>query len=987
MSKKKQLAKAFAKKPSVIATGIAISLMAAQSVYAQQATPEKFGKIEVTGTRIPAPNLEGPSPVTTFDSTAIKTDGLRNVEDILNNLPQVFADYGGNLSNGASGTATVNLRNLGNTRTLVLINGRRLPAGDPGFYPADLNQVPAPLIKRVDILTGGASSVYGSDAIAGVVNFVMNDNFQGVQLQVNNSWYNHQQQNPAGIADLVRGRAATNPAEFRVPGNVNSDGKVNDMNLTMGSNFADGKGNATVFFSYTRTQKLLQSQRDFSACSLSSGAAGFTCGGSSTNATGRFSFDNLASTYTVDRNTGQTRPFNAATDQYNFAPSNYYQRPDERYNFNAFAHYDVSDKHRVYSEFGFMDDHTDAQIAPSGAFAFLPFTIFSENPLLSPAQRTLAGFGPVAAPGQTANLLLARRNVEGGGRDDDIRHTSFRGVMGVKGQLPYAPNWNYDLFMQYGQVVYQETYKNDFSKARIANAIDVVTDPATGLPACRSQLAGTQPTCAPWNFWAGVGGPSQASLAYLQTPGFKKGNTSQSVQGGTVSSDLGNYGIKAPLAKDGVSIALGVERRVEKVNLDTDTEFSTFDLAGQGGPTIGLSGQYTVREVFAELRAPLIQDQPFAKLVSINAAYRNSQYSTNQSTDSYGFGAEWAPIQQARFRGSYQKAARAANVIELFQANGLNLFNNTPDPCSGPAPAASAAACANSGVPAALYGRVLDSPAGQYNYLQGGNQSLKPETSDSYTVGVVLQPMRNLSATIDYFDIKVSKQIGIAPPSVILSQCLATGNPLFCGLIRRNALGDFWSSPSGFITATNANLGRTETAGLDFGANYTHKLSQWGGLNMNFVGTYLQKFVAEPIPGTGSYDCKGLYGPTCGTPLPEWRHKARLTWNTPWNLDLAATWRYMSSVHVDATSSNPQLNGPVNNVDRTLGARNYFDLFAQYQLTKVFSVSGGVNNLLDKDPPIASSTVAGAPFGNGNTYPQVYDTLGRRLFVNVTAKW
>ena len=182
MRKNQQPVMAFAKKPSVIATGIALSLMAGHSAYAQQAT-EKIEKIEVTGSRIPAPNLEGASPVTSFDAAAIKVDGLRNVEDILNNLPQVFADIGSTASNGATGTASVNLRNLGATRTLVLVDGKRLPAGDPGFYPTDLNQIPAPLVKRVDILTGGASSVYGSDAIAGVVNFVMNDNFQGVQVQ------------------------------------------------------------------------------------------------------------------------------------------------------------------------------------------------------------------------------------------------------------------------------------------------------------------------------------------------------------------------------------------------------------------------------------------------------------------------------------------------------------------------------------------------------------------------------------------------------------------------------------------------------------------------------------------------------------------------------------------------------------------------------------------------------------------------------------
>ena len=252
----------------------------ALTANAQTAAPatDKIEKIEVTGSRIPSANLEGTSPVTVVDAATIKTDGVRSVENLLNNLPQVFADQGANVSNGASGTATVNLRNLGANRTLVLVNGHRLPAGSPGTVAADLNQIPAGLIKRVEILTGGASAVYGSDAIAGVVNFIMNDKFEGVQLQVNQSFYNHRQQNAAGVADLIAGRAATNPANFQVPGNKDSDGQIFDANMLLGSNFANGKGNATVFFGYKKEQALLQRDRDFSACGVTSTATGFVCG-------------------------------------------------------------------------------------------------------------------------------------------------------------------------------------------------------------------------------------------------------------------------------------------------------------------------------------------------------------------------------------------------------------------------------------------------------------------------------------------------------------------------------------------------------------------------------------------------------------------------------------------------------------------------------------------------------------------------------------
>src|SRR6266545_3801349 len=246
MSKNKQRARTvFARKSSVVATEIALALMAAQIAHAQQPPAEQVERIEITGTRIPQVNVEGATPITTLNAQDIKFDGHAKAEDLLNQLPQVFTSQGSNTSNGATGTANVNLRNLGPTRNLVLINGRRLPPGSPrsgsDSYAADLNQIPAPLIQRVELLTGGASAVYGSDAISGVVNFIMNDRFEGLQIDVDRSFYNHRQQNPDGIADVVNGRAATNPSQFQVPGNIGADGAIKNFSLLMGSNFAGNK--------------------------------------------------------------------------------------------------------------------------------------------------------------------------------------------------------------------------------------------------------------------------------------------------------------------------------------------------------------------------------------------------------------------------------------------------------------------------------------------------------------------------------------------------------------------------------------------------------------------------------------------------------------------------------------------------------------------------------------------------------------------------
>jgi outer membrane receptor protein involved in Fe transport len=948
---------------------------------------QKVEKVEVTGSRIASPNLESVSPITTIDAAAIKVDGLRSVENLLNNLPQVFAAQGANVSNGATGTATVNLRNLGAVRTLVLVNGRRLPAGSPRTFAADLNQVPAPLIKRVEILTGGGGAVYGSDAVSGVVNFIMNDRFEGVQIEANHSFYNHEQHDTSGVATMIGVRGRTNPAQFQLPGDKSADGKINDWNLTMGSNFANGKGNATVFFNYKKEDALLQSERDFSACSIGNATApgnntingvvfgpGFRCGGSSTSFPGRFIVSN--GNLTVADAAGNTRPFDATLDQYNFGPLNHFQRPSERYGFNAFANYSLNDTTKLYSEFSFHDDRTIAQIAPSGLFGIDlsgANAVSCNNPLLSAAWRS--ALGCVGTTG-TADAFILRRNVEGGGRQDDIRHSSYRLVLGLKGE--FAKIWNYDLYAYDGKVVYQETYKNDFSITRAFQAMDVIPD-ANGNPVCRSG-----PPCVPYNIWR-LGGVTPEALAFIQTPGFQKGDTEQKVQGATLSADLADYGWKFPGAKNGVGVLFGLERRVEKLQLDTDTAFTTGDLFGQGGPTIGLAGKYDVTDAFLEARLPIMEGAPMADLLSLNGSYRRSDYSTGPKTDTYGLGLEWSPNKSVRVRSSFQRAVRAPNVIELFTAQGLGLFDQPVDPC-GAGGSATIEQCRRTGLPDNLFRNAfLNSPAGQYNTLGGGNPNLKPEESDASTIGLVLTPFRNFSLAIDYFKIEVEKVIGTAPPGTILNQCLTTGNPLFCSAIQRDRFGSLWATPQGFIRAGNENLGSLSTEGIDIELNYAMKIGKWGGLKFNFNGTYLQENIFEPIKGLGSFDCTGLHGAQCGVPTPEWRHKLRTTWETPWNFDVSATWRHTDAVDQEGTSSAPLLATTVRDKDRTMGKRDYLDLAASWQATKQFTLRGGINNVFDRDPPL--SGLVGAGFGNGNTYPQMYDALGRRVFFNATYKF
>ncbi len=441
-------------KPIPRAIRLALTMSAASTaVYsgatlAQEETAPQdaadVGSVIVTGSRIKQPNLTSISPVTAVSSEAIKLEGVTRVEDLVNNLPQAFADFGGNLSNGATGAATVNLRGLGAQRTLVLVNGRRLMPGDPtqnGNATADLNQIPASLIERIEVLTGGASAVYGADAVAGVVNFIMNDDFEGVRLDAQYGFYDHDNSN--AIGDIVEARG------FATPDSSVRDGYSKDITFTLGMNSGDGRGNATVYAGYRELDALLQSERDYSACTLASGDE-FACIGSSTTSPPRFqAIDNnpdpanptfsaeVGPARTFDPVTGADIPYVSAQHAFNFAPLNHYQRPDERVTAGLFAHYEVSERMDVYTEFQFMNDETVAQIAPSGAFRLSgggaggSYIVNCDNPFLTADQVALFCTSQGLGAGDDALVSIAKRNVEGGGRGDHLEHTSYRTVIGA----------------------------------------------------------------------------------------------------------------------------------------------------------------------------------------------------------------------------------------------------------------------------------------------------------------------------------------------------------------------------------------------------------------------------------------------------------------------------------------------------------------------------------------------------------------------------
>jgi iron complex outermembrane recepter protein len=874
--------------------------------------------------------------------------------------------------------------------------------------------IPGAMVKRIDVLTGGASSVYGADAVSGVVNFVMDTKFEGFRVDGQYSFYNHNNRAGTQITNPLNARG------YAVPRGMVTDGGAVDATVAFGTSFDDGRGHITAYAGYRKVNAVLQRDRDYSACSLSArttaqfaaNGALYGCGGSATSANGTV-FDGTSSTYQI----GAGRTLAPGFTPYNFGPLNYFQRPDERYTAGVFAEYEISDSLKPYLEFMFMDDRTLAQIAPSGDFGNT-LSINCDNPLLG--YNGTNGSGDVLC--QTSNLLtdptdpfatvgnsggvpyvftdqlgnsynrgfaqILRRNVEGGGRVSDLQHTAYRGVLGLKGDLSDA--WSYDAYYQYGRTIYSQIYKNDFSVTRLTRALDVVSNPVGGAPICRSVLDGTDPNCVPWDIW-GTGTVTPAALSYVQVPGIAKGINTEQIASAAITGDLGKYGLKSPAANEGFGIALGVEYRKATLDFVTDTSFSTGDLAGQGAPTPSVAGSFDVKEFFAELRAPLIQES-FVHDLTVVGGYRHSSYKVSSGaqfkTDTYKIEGEFAPIRDIRFRGGYNRAVRVPTLQDFFAPQIVGL-DGSDDPCAGFVIGSGGSGrpgdpgCIAQGLTVGQ--TVTPNPAGQYNGLQGGNPLLQPEIADTYTAGVVLQPsfLPGFSLSVDWFNIKVENAIQGIGADTIVTQCTNTSDPFFCGLVNRDASGSLWRTSNGYIINTSQNIGYAKTKGVDVAAAYSRQLGGLGRLNMSFVGTWLDKL--ESFDGiTVPVDCVGYHGALCGTPTPKWRHQMRVGLDTKMGIGISLRWRYFDPVVQDRSSSNPNLSGTTQPANLRIPAVSYFDLTLSADVGDSFKFRIGANNILDKSPPTTVGAACPAGPCNGNSWAQVYDSLGRYVYAGVT---
>lgn len=1015
----------------------------AQQAQEQAQEQTSLSTVTVTGSRIAAPNAVSTSPITVLSEQYISQTGKTDISDVITQLPQNFNNsLGQDLGNGTSGlttaggVATADLRGLGPNRTLVLVDGRRLGQGSPYTFiqsPApDLDQIPAGLVERVEVVTGGASAAYGSDAIAGVINFIMKKNFEGVQ--VDGQWDEYWHNNGDTFVQNLVSEFGTTPATGTI-----QDGRQRTFDVLMGTNFADGQGNITAYLSYRHADPVPSSDRDYGGCQLgpvtaaNNSVTGVTCiGSSNSNWFEPITGPNANTVYSVSGN--GFVPYGSATTppaEYNSQSLIYMTRGDDRYNAAILAHQDINDYVKPYAEVYFMDDRTDQAVAPAALFKesnpLDPFgtgdyPVNCDNPLLSaqeasilcsPAQLAYVGANPgqacifntnastgVVTSPNCADVDIGRRNIEGGARGSDYEHENYRAVVGSKGEFLDA--WTYDFYGQYYYTTFFNINTNYFNFQAIDNALQVTGTAAN--PVCISGGA-----CVPYNIWS-QGAVTNAMLQYLYLSGTGEGTSTLRTLHGEVTGDLGQYGMTSPLAHEGLALDVGWEHRNDHEYFQPDSAEESGLLSGFGSAAVPIDNTVSVEEEFLELRAPLIEDQPFVHQLIFDSGYRHSDYTTIGSTDTYKFELQYAPVNDYRLRLSYNTAIRAPSVIELFNPQLVGLAEVNGDPCAPTlsstgvlTPAIySLAQCQNMGVKPSQYGNgsttdtIPQGAAGQLSQLTGGNPHLSPESAETYTIGVNFAPSQvpGLTGSIDFYHIAISNEVGTIPISTILSTCANTGNPFYCSQIVRNpvtgGLTGNTIAGGGYIIQTNVNTGAALASGIDVSADYTLGLPQgWGGLDFSLNGTWVDHNETTPVPGAHTYDCASLFGYTCQTINPRWHHIFSTTWNTPWyGLSTTARWRYIGKVTQDNDTNDPTLQyatwGAYDYFNASIPAYNYFDLELSWHPLKQLTLRVGVNDIFDKDPPLVDSyLVAG---GAANTY-DIYDFLGRQVYAAFTAKF
>lgn len=975
---------------------LSICAAATSAPLAQEETP--IEEVVVTGTRIQRIDLDAVSPVTSVTAQEFELSGNVNVEELLNELPGVVPSFGENSNNPGDGTARVDLRGLGDSRTLVLVNGRRwIPSTQSGVV--DLNTIPSTLIERTDILTGGSSSVYGSDALAGVVNFQLKQDFEGVEI--------------TGLYDT----------------SDENDASRYNVDITIGGNFAGGKGNAVVYASIAERDPLLRGDRDFSRVVLTelrdesgnlirdeNGNGQLVPGGSSAIPGMRVSPDttggpvidpdgmaNSGDEFNTIRfePDGTAVPYNTPQDLYNYSPPNYMQIPQERYMVMGMAHYDIADRAQIYGEYVATKNEVDRELAPANAFLG-SFEVNPDSPFFD--QPTQAALGQPATFDAEGNQLtfgrtdtdgdgdiddddnailgsIGRRFVEAGSREALDSRNAMRALVGMRGD--FLERWSYDFYASYSRLDRAERLNDLLSESRFRQA-SLVDD--TGM-ACQDPSGG----CVPMNPF-GAGNISQAALDFAEIGASNFTSINQEVYNISATGELASISDHA----GPMMLVVGFERREDDSSFRPDFFLGTGDVLGAGS-TEPTAGEVKVNELFGELDVPIVAGMPGAQELGAWLSGRVSDYNNIGTVGSFAGAIRWAPVEQLRFRAGFQRAIRAPNVSELF-AGQFEVGPPAVDPCSAFGAAGENPSqtlidlCVQSGVAPDAIGFVpRDSEiTGRF----GGNPNLKEEASDTITAGIVFRPVEGLDITVDYFDIEIDDAIDVLGGGVsnTLDLCynqVQDPNSPFCQAITTEAGQPFTRLPDNhvdFVRVLNANTAALETSGIDFSANYmTNFDAGWFGdgstLSVGFRSTYLTSLEETPVAARPDivFDCAGNFGGICDNSLPDFKANTRVTWQTG-PLTLAMLWRHIQGPKDEVI----EFDGvdPSDLVVPQISDANYLDLTAGYRLNDNFNVNLGLMNIFDEAPPVLGDQQDGA-----NTYPLLYDVIGPRVFLRASYTW
>lgn len=986
------------------------------SAFAQDATDAPEDQtIVVTGSLIRNPNLVQSNPVnaTTADQIELKQSNL--AEEVLREVPGVVANIGSAVNNGNGGSSYVDLRGLGSNRNIVLLDGNRIVPADLSGR-VDLNNIPLALVSRVEAQTGAAVTTYGADAVTGVVNFITRRDFSGMDLSV---------------SDQITEKG---------------DGNYFRSDLTIGANFDDGRGNAVLSIGYQTADAVYQGQRDFSISQISSYSGG--AGGSGTSVpsrvTGTRPIDSLTGLPSIDPTVanGGTRQVNSAGaavgtfQTFNFNPYNVFQTPFERFNIFAQANYEVSDAVEVYTRGMFSKNTVSTIIAPSGSFGgsvttnlnnpYLPsmlrqqFCAFDVNadPLIYTPRYTTAecaaaatASGPSDPNYRTVTFNLSRRATEAGPRISDYTSTVFDIRGGLRGAITENIDW--DLSGSYGESEKIQTIKGYTLQSRWRQA--ALANGTLANPVCQDSSNG----CVPVNMFGADGSITPAMAAFLVQNSTTTVRTSLAQARGVISGDLG---FTSPAAGTPVGFAVGGEYRKYAAQQASDLLAKTpGELGGAGGAAPDIDGGYNVWEGYAELIAPLVEDKPMMKSLTVEGGARYSKYKVNgggeNETWTYKFGGTWEPMDDVKIRGNYAHAVRAPNIGELFTPLTTGLTNLGVDPCAGAAPTTNAnlrAVCLAQGAPIGTIGSITNPTAAQANITSGGNLNIAPEKANTWTAGVVVQPsaIPGFSVSVDYYNIKVTDVIGSPLPGDLVSACFgsitaASATNPDCTVIRRNPVtggldGDPATTPG--LYSPLSNLGKLATDGIDLIANYNRDLG-FGKLALSFVGNYTANSKYQATPGGLDRNCVGYYSVNCsftGSIQPKYQFAQRTTLSVG-KLDASLLWRWIDSVQFepqqladdlaaavaagtgatgcpDPTGTDP--NGCMVEPEfRTIPAEHYFDLTLRFNATENFTFTATVQNLFNNQPHVVGNSIGATTYNSGNIYPSTYDALGRRFAV------